>query len=322
MKTPLLEEPVGVMSAGATTLTLGHSPDGDDMAMWWPLTGMRDPSGHPVNDDAGRPRVDTAPFAFETLADDVHELNKRAFRQGDLDATAISAATYPFISDRYIVTACGGSFGEGYGPRVVVRAASPITNEDGLRDEFPLVAIPGADTTAFMALSLLLGHRPRFVEARFDRIPEIVAKGEADAGLLIHEAQLTFESVGLREVANLGEWWTREKGIPLPLGLNAVRRDLDLRFGSGAVDRVAGMLSQSVRFARAHREDCRRLLLLHAETRPEWRDDALVDRYLTMYVSPMSENMGDAGREALRVLFTEAAAAGLCPEIGEVEVVG
>ncbi|HRQ73362.1 MAG TPA: hypothetical protein PLU35_10075 [Phycisphaerales bacterium] len=310
------------MTADATTLTLGHSPDGDDMAMWWPLTGMRDPSGSPVNGESGRPRVDTAPFAFETLADDVHELNKRAFRLGDLDATAISAATYPFISDRYVVTACGGSFGEGYGPRVVVRADSLITNENGLRDESPLLAVPGADTTAFMALSLLLGHRPRFVEARFDLIPEMIARGEADAGLLIHEAQLTFESAGLREVANLGAWWARERGIPLPLGLNVVRRDLDLRFGSGAVERIAGLLSESVRFARAHPDECRRLLLLHAENRPEWRDDALVDRYLSMYVSPMSEDMGDAGREALRVLLTDAAAAGLCPEIGEVEVVG
>lgn len=311
-----------MMSEDATTLTLGHSPDGDDMAMWWPLTGMRDPSGSPVNGNAGNPRVNTAPFAFDALADDVHELNKRAFRQGDLDATAVSAATYPFISDRYVVTACGGSFGEGYGPRAVVRADSPISGEDDLRDEFPLVAIPGADTTAFMALSLLLGRRPRFVEARFDLIPDMVAKGEADAGLLIHEAQLTFESVGLREVANLGQWWAREKGIPLPLGLNVVRRDLDLRFGSGTVERVAGMLGESVRFARAHRDDCRKLLLLHADNRPEWRDDSLVERYLSMYVSPMSEDMGDAGREALRVLFAEAGAAGLCPEIGEVEVVG
>ncbi|MCW5776217.1 MAG: hypothetical protein KIS87_07260 [Phycisphaeraceae bacterium] len=303
-------------------MSLGHSPDGDDMAMWWPLTGMRDAAGRSVEGEAGRPCVDTAPFVFETITDDVQELNKRAIRQGDLDATAISAATYPFVSDRYVVTACGGSFGEGYGPRVVVRGDSPIGDEESLRDGFPLIAVPGVGTTAFMALSLLLGRRPRIVEARFDLIPEMVANGEADAGVLIHEAQLTFESVGLREVANLGGWWLRERGIPLPLGLNVVRRDLDQRFGPGTVEHVAGILADSVRYARAHGDDCRRLLLLHAENRPEWRDEALVDHYLSMYVSPMSADMGDAGREALRVLIVEGAVAGLCPVIGAVDVVG
>ncbi len=170
---------------------------------------------------------------------------------------------------------------------------------------------------------MMLGPgRFRALPMRFDLVAEAVLSGKADAGLLIHEAQLTFEEQGLRKVADLGEWWNRRHGLALPLGLNVVKRDLDERFGAGSVERVARILGASVRHAVANREESRRFLLEHPHCKPEWEDAALLDRYLRMYVSPLSVDMGQSGRTALATLFGEGAAAGLCPAVGALDVVG
>jgi len=309
------------------TLRLAHSPDSDDLVMWWPLTGMRGPDGAPVAGELGTPRVDTEGFAFELIGEDVEALNQVAAEGGDggdgFDVTAVSAAAYPAISGAWAVTRCGGSFGDGYGPRVVVREDSPIHSPEDLRGK--TIAVPGVRTSAFLALSLLLGRDgERGFEHKamlFSDVPGAVVDGEADAGLLIHEAQLTFASQGLRRVVDLGEWWTGREGLPLPLGLNVIRRDLDERFGAGSCARVSRVLSASVRYAVEHAAESRAYLRLHSEGRPEWRDEGLVDRYLSMYVSRMSVEMGDRGEASLRRFFEAGAASGFLGEDWRLTVV-
>jgi len=306
-------------------LTIGHSPDSDDMVMWWPLVGMRCQDGIPVAGEDGRPAIDTEGLGFEAVADDVQRLNRRAIEVGDLDVTAISAHAYPHIAERYRITSSGASMGEGYGPKLVVREDSPYRSiEDALggSGRAVRVAVPGVHTTAFLVLRLLVGWDFAHEEMAFDRVPDAVASGRVELGLLIHEAQLTFAELGLRPVADLGEIWQRTRGLPLPLGLNVVRRDVDDRLGSGGVERVARVLGRSIRHAVEHPEASRRFLEMHAEGRPEWRDPALVDRYLRMYVSDLTLDMGERGRGALVALFREAGDAGLIPDPGVIDVVG
>ncbi|MCB9841286.1 MAG: ABC transporter substrate-binding protein [Phycisphaeraceae bacterium] len=297
-------------------LTLAHSPDADDVVMWWPLGDAE--QGRP-------PAINTGKWLFQPAQIDIQEANDRAIQAADLDITAISAHAYPHVQDRYRITACGASMGEGYGPKLVCRGDDDRWQTDGavptLADPSapPTIAVPGTKTTAFLVLSLLLGQRFTPRPMRFDLVAEAVRQGHADAGLLIHEAQLTFEDQGLRKLADLGHWWNRRHALPLPLGLNVVKRDLDTRFGPGSVDHLSGILAASIRHAMEHRDQSRRFLLEHPDRKPEWEDAALLDRYLRMYVSPMSLDMGTLGREALATLFREGAAAGLCPPIAAVD---
>lgn len=294
-------------------LRLAHSPDSDDLVMWWPIVG---------GEGGGEPVVDTGRFRFEPVARDVERLNKEAAGEGvnrgggGYDITAISAATYPRVADRYVVTRCGGSFGEGYGPKVVVRKDASIKCAICLGSTDPVIAVPGVNTTAFMVLNMVLGREPRFVEMPFEQIMDAVVGGErAGAGLLIHEAQLMFASAGLREVVDLGQWWQGEHDLPLPLGLNVIRRDLDDRFGPGSCEEVAAILGQSVAYAREHADESRRFLAQQAGARPEWRDEELVDRYLSMYVSDLSADMGERGVRALQRLYEAGAEAELCEAV-------
>lgn len=298
------------MPPGRPVLSLAHSPDSDDLVMWWPLAGFEGPGGGPA--------IDTGRFEFRCCAEDVQALNRRAIERGDHDITAVSAATYPAIADRYAITSCGGSFGEGYGPKLVVSRSGHTVQSPGTRLR---IAVPGRNTTAFLVLSLMLG--PGTFDARemvFSEIPDAVAAGEVDAGLLIHEAQLTFESLGLVAVADLGVWWRDTAGVPLPLGLNVVRRDLDARFGPGACAEIARTLASSIRYAMEHPDLSRAFLLSRSADRPEWRDPGLLDRYLAMYVSPLTVDMGERGRAALRGLYADAHDAGLCGSMPAIDV--
>ncbi len=310
------------MTPTAKPITLAHSPDADDLVMWWPLAGMRDADGLPLDGSDGLPTLDTQGFTFEPVAADIQALNERASSAGDLDITAISAFTYPFVQDRYRITACGGSFGDGYGPKIVVRQDSTVMCDGCLRGQRPKFAVPGDRTTAFCVLSVLMDGPFEFEAMPFQEIAGAVAEGRADAGVLIHEAQLTHAELGLREVADLGAWWKQETGLLLPLGLNVVRRDLDERFGDGAEATIASLLTESVGHARANPDTSRRFLLARVGERPEWKDDALVERYLGMYVNDLTTDMGERGTAALERLFGEAASRGLCPPVGVLDVVG
>lgn len=295
-------------------LNLAHSPDSDDLVMWWPLVGVRHPDGTPVQGDLGHPQVDTGPFRFNLVARDVEELNKLVVGEGrtrGYDITAISCAAYPSIADRYAMTSGGGSFGENYGPRLVVRADSPLGSIDDLRACGGVVAIPGINTSAYMTLRMAAGA-VQTQEILFSDIPSAVACGQVDAGLLIHEAQLTFGDMKLREIGDMGRWWYTQTGKPLPLGLNVIRRDLDERFGAGTCVELARVLNDSVHCCVEMGEASRQYLQLNKGDRREWDDPELVDRYLAMYVSGLTIDMGKVGRDAIEHFLGRGADLGLC----------
>lgn len=300
-------------------LNLAHSPDSDDLVMWWPLIGVRHPDGTPIEGNLGRPQVDTGRFKFNLLARDVEELNKLVIDEQTTDAkaydiTAISCATYPAIADRYAMTQSGGSFGENYGPRVVVAANSPFGTLDDLKDAHPTIGIPGVNTSAFLGLRMAIGEF-RYQEMLFSDIPAAVAEGRIDAGLLIHEAQLTHGEMGLREIGDLGKWWHGQTGKPLPLGLNVIRRDLDSRFGEGTCRSLADVLNASVECCVKMGEASRMYLQLNKGDRTEWDDPELVDRYLSMYVSRLTLDMGEIGRDAIKAFLGRAADEGLADRV-------
>jgi len=296
------------MPTDTPILTLAHSPDPDDAFMWWPLGDV----------ESGRdPAIDTAGFRFRTVAADIEALNNRAVEQGDLDFTAVSAHTYPHIKDRYAVTSCGASFGDGYGPRVIARPDRMHPGTDWLIEEDALIAVPGTRTTAFLTLRLLLGRDFRHAVIPFEKIPAAVAERKVDAGLVIHEAQLTFTDLGLELVADVGTWWTDQTGLPLPLGLNVARRNLDDRFGAGAAGRLTAVLGYSIR----HAMDQREASMAHAMrfAQPGAPADR-ADEFVRMYVNERTLDLGDRGAEALRRLLGEGRRAGLCPDPGEVDI--
>lgn len=307
-------------------LTLAHSPDPDDAFMWWPITGKVAPSPPGATPALlAPPHLDTGRFRFRAVPADIETLNRRAAERADLDITALSARAYADAAAKYAIAACGSSFGDGYGPKVVCRAEATLRCDGCLREQRPVIAVPGARTTAFLVLSLLIGERFEFVEMPFERIIDAVVGGRVGAGLIIHEAQLTFQDAGLRQLVDLGGWWGEWTGLPLPLGLNAVRRDLDERFGPGTIAQVAATLRRSVAHAIAHRDESLDYAMgfamgnTHGSEAPPTR--ASVARFVDMYVNRWTVDMGDAGREAIARLLREGAAAGLCADPGPIETV-
>lgn len=317
-------------------VTLAHSPDPDDAFMWWPLTGKIAPPTHPWTAASpltpaqalSAPALDTGPFTFKALPADIEELNRRAISQGDIDITALSLRAWADVQDRYIITACGASFGDGYGPKLVARSDNSRLNcHNCVRPPTVRIAIPGRRTTAFLMLGLVLGLKPdsptsRFIEMPFDQIIGAVARQEVDAGLVIHEGQLTFGDAGLKLLLDVGQWWKQRTGLKLPLGVNAIRRD----FGSPVVSQISALLRQSVRHSMDRWDES------VAYTRPFADANARrgggspstlerLDAYCRMYVTPETADMGDAGREAIRRLLTEGAAAGLCPPLARLETI-
>jgi 1,4-dihydroxy-6-naphthoate synthase len=273
-------------------IRLGHSPDPDDAFMFWGLA-------------AGA--VDTLDFEFEHVLADIQSLNEWAL-EGKLEVTALSLHTYPFVQDRYILLPHGASMGSGYGPVVVAR--EKMTQEDLGSVE---VAVPGRMTTAFLLLRLLLGdYRNR--EVPFDQIIDEVKAGKADAGLLIHEGQLTYESLGLHKVVDLGEWWLLETGLPLPLGVNAARRDL----GEDVLQRLSGVLEASIRAGLDNRAEA----LAYARRWGRGLSEELTDRFVGMYVNELTCDYGDEGREAVRELLRRGEAAGAFDRPVRVDFVG
>jgi 1,4-dihydroxy-6-naphthoate synthase len=314
-------------------LTLAHSPDPDDAFMWWPLTGKVTPTGEPLPGPEGKPAIDTARFAFKSLPLDIEVLNRRAVEaKDDLDITALSVRTWADVQDRYAITACGASFGDGFGPKVVARSDdSTINCEACIRRVAAAggtIAIPGRRTTAFLMLGLVLGkrHAANFLELPFDQIIPAVASRRADAGLVIHEGQLTFADAGLKLVLDVGQWWKNRTGLKLPLGINALRRDLERIHGRGTLAELGALLKRSVAYAMERWDESVRYTLPFAAANAARAGAApptldRIDRYCRMYVSEETRDMGYAGREAIRRLLAEGAAAGLCPSVREVDLV-
>jgi 1,4-dihydroxy-6-naphthoate synthase len=261
-------------------IRLGHSPDADDAFMFWALA---------------EERVDRRGFEFEHVLRDIQTLNEWAL-EGRLEVTAISLHAYPFVQDRYVLLPHGASMGSGYGPVVVSRA--PMTKAE-LRDVE--IAVPGKMTTAFLVLRMYLGDFAHRVVA-FDEILDAVKDGGAEAGLLIHEGQLTYESEGLEKVVDLGEWWLLETGLPLPLGANVARRDL----GPDVLHELSGVLADSIAAGLENRAEAMRYALQFGRG----LDTALGDRFVGMYVNELTQDYGEEGREAVRELLRRGAAIG------------
>ncbi len=289
-------------------ITLAHSPDPDDAFMWWPL-------GVPAL--GMRPAIDTGGFVFEPVAADIHDLNTRAIERADLDVTAISVFAYAHAAANYALTSCGSSMGDGYGPKVL--ATSP-RSLDWLRAPERVVAIPGERTSAYLVLRLLLGSDVRARAMHFREIIPALLRGEADAGLIIHEAQVTYPDAGLHLVADLGRWWTDSTGTPMPLGANAVRRDLDARHGPGTMTRLTGVLKRSIEHALSHREAGLDYAMRYAGDTPR----ALADRFIALYVNDLTLDLGGPGgrgERAITLLLDRAAEAGMAPRTASLEIV-
>ncbi len=271
-------------------IRVGHSPDPDDAFMYWALTtDLVDPRG----------------FTFEQVLADIQTLNQWA-RAARLEVTALSLAAYPFVQEDYVLLPHGASIGSGYGPIVV--APEPLTMDDlgGLE-----IVVPGAMTTAFLSLRLAIGDF-EYRELPFEQIPDEVASGRADAGLLIHEGQLTFANLGLHRVLDLGEWWLLETGLPLPLGVNTARRDVD------RLEDLSEVLHDAITCGLDHRDEA----LEYALQFGRGIDEAVADRFVGMYVNELTQDYGAEGRAAVAELLRRGEAIGAFPQPVSIDFVG
>jgi 1,4-dihydroxy-6-naphthoate synthase len=272
-------------------VSLAHSPDSDDAFMFYGLA-----SGH----------VPTGDLEITHSLKDIQTLNEEA-RAGVHEVTAISFHAWPYVADRYALMPCGGSIGDGYGPLLVAR--EPLTLADlGGR----VVAVPGILTTAYLALRLVAPDAETRV-VPFDQILEEVQAKRADVGLIIHEGQLTFGGHGLHKVLDLGAWWKEETGLPLPLGGNAVRRDL----GEDVMRRLTRIVRETVRYSLDHRKEA----LAYAMSFARGMDPGVADRFVGMWVNDMTLDCGERGRRAVQELFDRGHAAGVIPRAVQADFV-
>jgi 1,4-dihydroxy-6-naphthoate synthase len=273
-------------------ITVGHSPDPDDAFMFYALAHNK---------------IDTGGLEFRHELQDIETLNRRALR-GELEVTAVSIHAYALLLDKYALLPSGCSMGDRYGPMVV--AKRPLSLDELATKR---IAVPGTLTTAFLTLRLLLPQGFAYEVLPFDQILGAVAAGRYDAGLIIHEGQLTFQNQGLRLIVDLGVWWQERTGLPLPLGGNVVRRDL----GAETMRTISRLLKESIYYALAHRQDALAYALRYARD----MDVALADRFVGMYVNDWTLDYGPRGRTAVQRLLEEGHKAGIIPAPVAVEFV-
>ena len=250
--------------------------------------------------------VDTGDLTYTHELQDIETLNRRALK-GDLEVTAVSIHAYAYLADRYALLPSGSSMGDRYGPRLVSRKSGSLEDATGKR-----IAVPGLLTTAYLALKLAV---PEFdpVVMPFDQIEEAAQSGAVDFGLLIHEGQLTYADMGLTLIADLGEWWFSQTGLPLPLGGNVVRKDL----GPALMADISRHLRASIDYALSHREGA----LNHAMRFARGLERAQADTFVGMYVNDWTRDYGDRGREAVRTLLDHGIKAGIITQPVTVEFV-
>jgi 1,4-dihydroxy-6-naphthoate synthase len=266
-----------------TTITLAHSPDSDDAFMFYGLATNK---------------IDTGGLRFQHLLKDIQTLNEEATR-GTYDVTAISFHAYAYVADKYALLPHGASIGDNYGPIVVSR--QPATPSDVPRLK---IAIPGKLTSAFLALRIF-NAAFEYEVVPFDKIIDSVQDGRCDAGLLIHEGQLFYESKGLHKVLDLGEWWHSRHGLPLPMGGNVIRRDL----GPELIKEVSRLLRESITYSLTHREDALQYAMQFARD----MEPGLADRFVAMWVNDLTLDYTERGREAVRLLLHEGFEKGIIP---------
>jgi 1,4-dihydroxy-6-naphthoate synthase len=292
---PKTSQPLAVPSARQQVVRVGHSPDPDDAFMFHALANGK---------------IDTGRYEFRHELVDIETLNRRAMN-AELELTAISVHAYAYLADKYLLCPCGASMGDRYGPMVVAR--QPATLADLAAKT---IAVPGTLTTAYLALRLCLGNEFRYEVVPFDRILDAVESGNyegkpIDAGLIIHEGQLTYGDRELRLVVDLGEWWFGQTGLPLPLGANALRRDL----GPQAIGEINALLKQSIQYALDHRQEA----LDYAIQWGRDLDRARADQFVGMYVNDWTLDFGPRGRKAVRELLARGYRSGVIPRLVEPE---
>lgn len=274
-------------------ILLAHSPDPDDAFMFYGLA---------------KGFVDSGPYDFQHTLQDIESLNRRCLKQ-ELHVSAVSIHAYAHLHEHYALLASGASMGDGYGPMLVAKPG--LTLEEAKTKK---IAVPGTLTSAFLALRMAIGEFDYEV-VTFDEITGRVAAGEFDAGLIIHEGQLTYASEGLELLLDLGIWWGKETGgLPLPLGGNAIRRDL----GKERMEEMARILKESIAFALEHREEA----VAYALEFGRGLDIDLADRFVGMYVNELTLDYGERGRESIRLFLDRAHREGLIPEAVDVEFIG
>ena len=279
------------MNTSELRIRVGHSPDADDAFMFYALA---------------KGKIDTGRYRFEHELVDIETLNHRAL-DGELELTAVSLHAYAYLNDIYTLCSCGASIGDQYGPMVVARRSMTLGELAGAE-----TAVPGLRTTAYLALRLCLGVDFRHVVVPFDRILDAVAGGEyqgrrIDAGLIIHEGQLTYADQRLQLIVDTGKWWFERTGLPLPLGANAIRRDL----GAKAIGDVHRLLRESIAYGLEHREEA----LDYAMSFSRGLDRSKADRFVDMYVNRWTLDLGPVGRQAVARLLAEGHAAGVIPRL-------
>jgi 1,4-dihydroxy-6-naphthoate synthase len=281
------------MTATDTQLiTVGHSPDPDDAFMFYALA---------------KDKLDTGRLRFRHELQDIETLNRRALR-GELEVSAVSIHAYSQLLDKYALLPSGCSMGDRYGPMVVARRPMAVGDLPKVK-----IAVPGTLTTAFLTLKLLLPGGFAYEVVPFDQILNAVEAGKYDAGLIIHEGQLTFQNQGLSLVVDLGVWWQDKTGLPLPLGGNVVRKDL----GPETIREISRLLKESIRYSLDHRREALEYALNYARD----MDIDLADKFVGMYVNDWTLDYGDRGREAVRRLLDEAHKAGVIAKPVAVEFV-
>lgn len=271
------------------TITVAHSPDSDDAFMFYGLATNK---------------LDTGTLAFTHVLKDIQTLNEEAFR-GTYDVTAISFHAYAYISDKYVLLPHGASIGDNYGPILVSRESRRPEDIPTLK-----IAVPGTLTSAFLALRIFNADF-EYEVVPFDKIIDAVQSGRCDAGLLIHEGQLFYQSLGLTKVLDLGEWWHERTGLPLPMGGNVIRRDL----GPEIIRQVSNCVRESIAYSLAHREDALEYAMQFARD----MDPALADRFVTMWVNDLTLDYTERGREAVRRILSEGFEKGIIPNAVSVE---
>jgi len=300
------------MSPERNVFTLGHSPDPDDAFMFYAMAENK---------------IDLHGYRFEHRLEDIQTLNERALR-GELHISAISIHAYAYAADKYALLPCGASMGDGYGP-IVVRKHPPSNSESfreqGIQHPTPnedvdvhewlrscVIAVPGRMTSAFLALQLYLGDF-KHVVVPFDQIFDVVKAGRADAGLIIHEGQLTYARSGFQKIVDLGEWWKRETGLPLPLGGNVLRKDIPRSVRHELLE----IMRRSIDFGLAHRAEAVRHSLPYARD----MNAELAGKFISMYVNDYTRDYGKTGRAAIRKFLGDAHDAGYIDNPVEVEFV-
>ena len=285
------------MNDSRRLIRVGHSPDPDDAFMFYALA---------------QGKIDTGEYRFEHELVDIETLNRRAF-SGELELTAVSLHAYAYLNEQYVLSACGASMGDRYGPMVVAREKCPVEALAG-----KTIAVPGTLTTAYLVLRMCLGVELSHVVVPFDRILDAVATGDyqgqrIEAGLIIHEGQLTYGDHDLKLLLDTGQWWFDETGLPLPLGANAIRKDL----GAETARDVTRLLRESIQYGLDHRDEA----LQYALKFGRGLDRGKADRFVGMYVNAWTQDFGPRGRQAVRELLRRGHAAGVIPKLVEPEFV-